>query len=185
MDRAKTGKEEKEKRNEINLCYTDKWISMKLEELNVYTLAMEIGNQCWTIVNNWSYFEKDTTGKQLVKAADSIAANISEGYGRFHANQRRYFNFIARGSLFETKTWLDKAFHRGLISVESHNLLKAEINELCLMLNSYIKNSKTFTKVEELVTEYHSSNLNSNNEFLITEEGLVSLDEIPYPDTSQ
>jgi len=133
---------------------------MKLEELKVYQLAMEIGNQCWNIVNDWTYFEKDTTGKQLVKAADSIAANISEGYGRFHFNQRRYFNFIARGSLFETKTWLDKAFNRGQISIENHELLKVKMNKLCLMLNSYIKNSGNSMKVEEPPVEYYSSNLN-------------------------
>jgi four helix bundle protein len=156
---------------------------MKLEELKVYELAMEIGNQCWIIVTGWNYFEKDTTGRQLVKAADSIAANISEGYGRFHSNQRRYFNFIARGSLFETKTWLDKAYNRGQISIENHELLKVEMNKLCLMLNSYIKNSGNSMKVEEPPIEYHSSNLKSENQFIITEADLVTLDEIPYPDT--
>jgi len=158
---------------------------MKLEDLKVYTLAMEIGNQCWNIVNVWNYFEKDTTGKQLVRAADSIAANISEGYGRFHFNQRRYFNFIARGSLFETKTWLDKAFNRGQISIESHKLLKAEMNELCLMLNSYIKNLRSSMKVEEPAIEYHSSHLIAENQFIINEEDMATLDEIPYSDTSQ
>ena len=158
---------------------------MKLEDIKVYTLAMEIGNQCWNVVNDWSYFEKDTTGKQLVRAADSIAANISEGYGRFHFNQRRYFNFIARGSLFETKTWLDKSYNRGQISIETHKLLKSEMNELCLMLNSYIKNSRTNTKVEEPGTEYHSLNLITENQFIISDVEMATLDEVPYPDTTQ
>lgn len=55
---------------------------MKLEELEVYQMGMEIGDQAWSIVQNWNYFAKDTVGKQLIKAADSIASNISEGYGR-------------------------------------------------------------------------------------------------------
>jgi four helix bundle protein len=51
---------------------------MKLEELKVYQLSMEIGDEIWNVVNKWDYFQKDTVGKQLIKAADSIAANLSE-----------------------------------------------------------------------------------------------------------
>jgi len=158
---------------------------MKLEDLKVYNLAMEIGNQCWNVVIDWSYFEKDTTGKQLVRAADSIAANISEGYGRFHFNQKRYFNFIARGSLFETKTWLDKAFKRGQISIEGHKLLKATMNELCLMLNSYIKNAGTPSKVEEPDTKYYSTSFSTENQIMFNEVDLEMIDEIPYPNETQ
>lgn len=57
---------------------------MKLEELKVYNLAMEMGEEVWKIVIEWGYFEKDTIGKQLVRAIDSVAANLSEGFGRFH-----------------------------------------------------------------------------------------------------
>ena len=57
---------------------------MKLEDLQVYQLAMNIGEQVWEIVLEWNYFARDTVGKQLVKAADSVAANLSEGWGRYH-----------------------------------------------------------------------------------------------------
>ncbi len=56
---------------------------LKLEELVVYKVAMEIGELVWGIVDKWSYFPKTTLGNQFVRAADSIALNISEGYGRF------------------------------------------------------------------------------------------------------
>ncbi len=52
---------------------------MKLEELKVYQLAMNVGEKVWVIVSKWDYFAKDTVGKQLVKSVDSIAANLSEG----------------------------------------------------------------------------------------------------------
>nr|HRD19349.1 four helix bundle protein [Candidatus Neomarinimicrobiota bacterium] len=57
---------------------------MKLEELRVYQLAMEIGDLVWAIVQKWDYFPKDTLGKQLVRSADSITANLSEGFGRYY-----------------------------------------------------------------------------------------------------
>ena len=72
----------------------------------------------WNICIKWDYFAKDTMGKQLVRAADSISANLAEGHGRFHFKDRLNFCYYARGSLEETKTWLSKAFRRGLISSE-------------------------------------------------------------------
>jgi four helix bundle protein len=53
---------------------------MKLEDLEIYQLAMQLGDDIWEIVIKWSYFEKNGFGKQLTNAADSIAANISEGW---------------------------------------------------------------------------------------------------------
>lgn len=61
---------------------------LRLEDLEVYKVAMEIGEIVWTIVSRWEYFEKKTLGSQFVNAADSIALNISEGYGRFHYKEK-------------------------------------------------------------------------------------------------
>ena len=88
---------------------------MKLEELQTYQLAMEMAERIWDIVLKWKYFEKDTIGKQLVKAAVSISVNLSEGYGRFHYKENKQFCYYSRGSLYETKTWITKAYNRKLI----------------------------------------------------------------------
>lgn len=45
---------------------------MRLEELRVYQLAMNVGEKVWVVVGKWDYFAKDTVGKQLVKSVDSI-----------------------------------------------------------------------------------------------------------------
>jgi hypothetical protein len=50
---------------------------MKLEELQVYQLSMDLGERIWKIVIEWDYFAEDTIGKQFVKAADSVAADLS------------------------------------------------------------------------------------------------------------
>ena len=62
---------------------------MKLEDLQIYQLSMDLGEKVWQIVDKWNYFSKDTIGKQLVRAADSISANLSEGFGRFHFKERK------------------------------------------------------------------------------------------------
>ena len=111
---------------------------MKLEELRVYQLSLNLAEEVWTIVVRWDYFAKDTIGKQLVRAADSVAANLSEGFGRYFYKEERQFCYYSRGSLYETKTWLTKAFNRGLISNDELVIFDKEINDLGIRLNNYI-----------------------------------------------
>lgn len=112
---------------------------MRLEELKVYEMSMEMGDKVWSLVAKWNYFEKDTIGKQLVRSADSVAANLSEGFGRFHYKEAKNFSYFSRGSLYETKTWLRKAKNRGLINENEYSNYEMEINSIGKMLNSYIK----------------------------------------------
>ena len=112
---------------------------MELEELNVYRLSMEIGEKVWNIVIKWDYFLKDTIGKQWVRAIDSVAANLSEGFGRYHYKEAKNFSYYSRGSLFESKTWLTKAYNRKLISEEEYHSFKNEIDAIGIKLNNYIK----------------------------------------------
>ena len=55
---------------------------------------MEIGEKIWRIVDGWDYLSKKTIGTQLIEAADSIAANISEGFGRFHYKEAKQFSYF-------------------------------------------------------------------------------------------
>ncbi|MBC8180952.1 four helix bundle protein [candidate division KSB1 bacterium] len=112
---------------------------MRLEELKVYNQAMEIGEEIWGIVVKWDYFAKDTMGKQLVRAIDSVAANLSEGFGRYHYRESKNFAYYSRGSLYETKTWLTKAKNRKYINDEEFKKFANTIDTIGKMLNNYIK----------------------------------------------
>ena len=112
---------------------------MELSEFKVYQKAMDIAEVCWNHVMKWDYFEKDTVGKQLVRAVDSIAANLSEGFGRYHFKEAKNFGYYSRGSLYETVTWLKKASNRDLISKEDHIALTKEIKDISIKLNNYIR----------------------------------------------
>jgi len=111
---------------------------MKLEELRVYQLAMELGEEVWSITITWDFFTKDTIGKQLVRAADSVAANLSEGFGRYHYKEAKNFSYYSRGSLYETKTWLTKAYNRNLITEMQHQAFITKIDSIGIKLNNYI-----------------------------------------------
>jgi len=112
---------------------------MRLEELRVYALSMEMGEKAWNIVVGWNYFEMDTVGKQLVRAVDSVAANLSEGFGRYHYKETINFGYYSRGSLYETRTWLTKAHNRGLITGEVFQKFMMEIDDIGVKLNNYIR----------------------------------------------
>jgi four helix bundle protein len=114
-------------------------MGLRQEELQIYKLSMELGDMVWEIVKSWDYFARDTIGKQLVKSCDSISANISEGFGRFHYKENKNFNYISRGSLSETKTWIIKAYQRKLINDNDFKELIRRMDIISVKLNNYIK----------------------------------------------
>ena len=108
------------------------------KDLNIYKDSMILADEIWTAVSKWDYFAKDTVGKQLVKAADSIAANIVEGYGRHHKKDSLLFYYYSRGSLAETRCWLEKATNRKLISREFYDKVDSTTIKLEKMINAFI-----------------------------------------------
>ena len=116
---------------------------LKLEDLEVYKVAIEIGEIVWTVVDKWEYFPKKTLGAQYVDAADSIALNISEGYGRFHFKENKNFCYYSRGSAKETFTATTKAKTRNLISDEKFNLISQKFDSYFRLMFGYINSIGT------------------------------------------
>src|SRR5439155_10184226 len=52
------------------------------ENLHVYRLSEKLSDAIWMVVKEWEPLAKYTLGRQLIRAADSIGANIAEGTGR-------------------------------------------------------------------------------------------------------
>jgi four helix bundle protein len=115
------------------------------ENLRVYQLSEDLADLVWEIATKWDNFNRDTLGKQIVRSADSIGANIAEGTGRYSFQDNKRFGYIARGSLNETKHWLRRAFKRSLLTQEEIEKIKPIMDELSPKLNAYInsiENSK-------------------------------------------
>jgi four helix bundle protein len=113
------------------------------ERLRVYQSSEEIADLIWDLVIKWDSFSRDTVGKQLVRAADSVGANISEGDGRGTYPENRRFVRTARGSLNEVKHFLRRAFRRRLLNQANVAALKPLVDELGPKLNSYLKSIGT------------------------------------------
>jgi four helix bundle protein len=111
----------------------------RFENLAVYQLAEKLADEVWNVVLGWGVFTRDTVGKQLVRAADSIGANIAEGSGRGSFVENKRFVRIARGSLNETQHFLGRAFKRNLLQPNQTAALKPIIDELAPRLNAYLK----------------------------------------------
>jgi four helix bundle protein len=109
------------------------------EKLQVYQLSEKLADNVWNIVVAWDSFAKDTVGKQIVRAADSIGANIAEGSGRGSLQDNRRFVRIARGSLYETIHWLRRSYLRKLLSPTEVKKLRALIEELSPKLNAFLR----------------------------------------------
>ncbi len=115
---------------------------MDLQKFKIIEQANLIGEEIWEEVIQWKHFDKDTIGKQLVRAADSISANLSEAYGRFSYADRKRFAYYARGSLCETINWLQKSVKRKLLVSDKESRLQEELNILSYRINAYIKRLK-------------------------------------------
>ena len=101
------------------------------EHLKVYRMAEQLADEVWNVVLKWRTFARDTVGKQLVRAADSIGANIAEGTGRGSFQDNRRYVRIARGSLYESMHWLRRAYLRKLLSEQEVTRTKPLIDNLC------------------------------------------------------
>ena len=109
------------------------------EKLQVYQLSEKLADNIWNIVAAWDSFAKDTVGKQIVRSADSIGANIAEGSGRGSHQDNRRFVGMARASLYETIHWLRRSYIRKLLSQAEVKKLRTFIGELSPKLNAFLR----------------------------------------------
>ena len=119
------------------------------EKLHVHRLAERLADAVWQFVFAWEHFARDTVGKQLVRAVDSIGANIAEGCGRGTFQDNRRFVRVARGSLNETKHWLRRAFVRNLLTQSQVAQTRPLLDELSPRLNAYLKSIGPVRKLKD------------------------------------
>jgi four helix bundle protein len=81
--------------------------------------------------------------EQTEAAATSIAANIAEGKGRYSKKEFKQFLYVARGSIYETITFLNILQELNWISKSEIDGLEEEGLILNKMLNSLINKLKS------------------------------------------
>ncbi len=114
-------------------------LNKSFENLRVYQLSEKLADTVWAVALKWEHLARDTVGKQLIRAADSVGANIAEGTGRGSYRDNRRFVRTARGSLYEARHWLRRAHVRHLLPKDSVVTIKAILDELGPKLNAYLR----------------------------------------------
>jgi four helix bundle protein len=162
-------------------------MAMKFEELRVLQSAEAVADGIWRQVVRWDPFAREVVGGQLVRAVDSIGANIAEAFGRFHYGAKLQFLYYARGSLFETKYWLNRARMRDLMPSAQTQDCASRLTELARQLNAFAAtlkaqryDSRTRPQtVGEAAAEYVADWPSNVPLALFTEDGLEWLQSFP------
>jgi len=133
-------------------------MSTSFEDLRILKTAEDVADAVWKRVVQWADFPKDVVGKQIAKATDSIGANIAESFGRFNFGEKLQFLYYARGSLFETKYWLNRAKARELMSSSDAQAYTLQLTNIARQLNAFAESLKTQRSggktIRELAAEY-------------------------------
>jgi len=109
------------------------------KDLRAYQLARALGRDLWAASVHWPSFDRWSFGIQMIRAADSVGANIAEATGRWHRPDQQRLLYIARGSIHELDHWIDVAKERDLLSPDSSELL----TELARTVNGLIRARRT------------------------------------------
>ena len=112
-------------------------------ELEAYRSAVRVAEFLYPRVRRWQGFERSTIGLQLVRAAESVGANIAEAMGRWHAADQQRLLIIARGSLLEAAHWVRRAQRLGLLTDEVDQLLDKTGRALNGLINVRRPKAKT------------------------------------------
>jgi four helix bundle protein len=123
------------------------------EDLRVLKATEVISDSIYESVIEWNDFARDVVGKQISRSADSIGANVVESFGRFHYGEKLQFSYYARGSVFETKYWLNRASARELLPQEVAQRYASQLTEIARQLNLLVASLKGQRTGEVAVTK--------------------------------
>lgn len=155
-------------------------MSATFEDLQVLKSAEKISDSIWKLGMQWDEFAKDVVGKQITRSADSIGANIAESFGRYNFGEKLQFLYYSRGSLFETKYWLNRAVARELMKPEEVDKLVVDLTSLAKQLNAFTRSLKTVRSEnsnKKVIREATPEYVVENGEELFSEEDINWLNE--------
>lgn len=127
-------------------------IHVPMEELDVFKKFVADADEIWRLVIKWDQFAKETIGKQLVRAIDSVGANLVEGDCRHSQPDSIRFFRIARGSARESRYWIQRAAARNLLNPTKSAKLLDDLTTAVQTLNgliAYRVESKSADRVRE------------------------------------
>ena len=96
----------------------------------VKQLAHKLSLDVARLVKNFPQDEKYDLAGQMRRSARSIPSDISEGFGRYHFNDKLTFYERARASLGELRNHFEEALDNRYIEKGSYDRFFQEMNEI-------------------------------------------------------
>jgi four helix bundle protein len=107
-------------------------------DLDIYQLSVKLVVKIYKLTKRFPSSERFGIIDQLRRAANSIGANIAEGFGRYHTKDFVKFLYNARGSLFEVNHFLIVSEHLGYLRKAKLENFNQDIHILGIKLNNLI-----------------------------------------------
>jgi four helix bundle protein len=112
----------------------------RFEDLRVWQLAHRLSLDVAELVRTFPKNEKFDLAGQMRRSARSIPSDISEGFGRYHFNDKLTFYERARSSLGELRNHFNEAFGNGYLGEAGYRDFLKRINEIGYLLNRMMAN---------------------------------------------
>ena len=122
-------------------------IKFAYEDLDVWNKAVDFAVKVIDIVDSINTSRKHFRLLEQIEASSaSISANLAEGKGRFSKKEFVQYCYIARGSLYETMTFLEIFKRKGWISTPDLSSLREEAISIATIIKVLINSIKKSTQ---------------------------------------
>ena len=115
-------------------------------ELEAGQVARRLVLEVYRASNSFPPEEVYGMRRQIRNAATSIAANIAEGFGRYHHKDNLRFLYNARGSLAEVESFIMLSEDLRYLDESTVRQLRALCQDQLRVLNGYIKSVRARTR---------------------------------------
>jgi four helix bundle protein len=127
----------------------------EIESFDAFAQIERVSDDVWDIVTKWRLLAQETVGKQLIRAVDSVGANLVEGDGRYHFKEKLHHCYIARGSVLEARYWVRRAHARRLVTDATAHDLDTRLGAARRWINTLIGERRRWaSQVREESGEY-------------------------------
>jgi four helix bundle protein len=117
------------------------------ERLIVWQKAQQLAVEVVAVVDSMAVRRSTPAlASQILRSATSVPANIAEGYGRYSEAAYRNHLSIARGSLAETRSWVNLLLETGHITADRADRLTGGCEEILRLITATMKPMKSASK---------------------------------------
>jgi len=138
----------------------------RFEDLKVWQLAHRLSLDVSELVRTFPKNEKYDLAGQMRRSVRSIPSDISEGFGRYHFNDKLTFYERARSSLGELRNHFNEALGNGYFGEAGYKNFSKRINEVGYLLSRMMKNVQTARdnyEVQRKSKRFHSCRAGLNS----------------------